>query len=352
MCIPALIRFFKKREIHDEPDERKVHSHNKPSMGGIAIFLGFFIPTLLAGIWDLTSSFYASIVISLFAILVIGVFDDLKSVRPLVKLGVQIPAALALCYFADLRIVSFEGLMGIQEIPLIFSYAITVFTVIVITNAVNLIDGLDGLAGTITLIISIAFGSWFLAIGDISYSILCFALSGAVIGFLIFNWEPAKIFMGDTGALFIGFFVAATSIYFLKRNAELPVSSFYKFNAPITVALSIIVIPMFDTLRIFFLRAIKGKSPFSPDQNHLHHLIMKLGFGHARTVLFLSLANIFFIIISTSLSLFLSDNWLVPIETVLALSLTQFLIIKNRKENKILEKISSKREKLNLSKAS
>src|SRR5688572_21651994 len=203
LIVPVIIKYSLRKNLVDIPGRRKIHKKVTPSMGGIAIFIGFFISSL---IWiDIQGwATIKFILVALFVIFFIGVRDDLVPLRAMVKLMGQIMAASLLIFLFDLRIKSFYGLFGVHELPDIISYAMTYFTIIVITNSFNLIDGLDGLAGTIACLALIAFGVSFFLAGDMIFAILSFCMLGAVLAFLFFNWEPSEIFMGDTGALVIG----------------------------------------------------------------------------------------------------------------------------------------------------
>lgn len=263
-------------------------------MGGIAIFLGFFIASL---IWvDIIHwKEIRFILIALFMVFFIGVRDDLIPLRPIVKLVGQILTSSLLILLFDFRLKSFYGLLGIYDIPLIMSYVITLFTFIVITNSFNLIDGLDGLAGTIASISLLAFGISFFLVGETIYSIISFCMLGAVIAFLFFNWEPSEIFMGDTGALVIGMMISILAIHFIEFNNSLPITNPYKINAGVTGAVCFILIPLADTLRVFILRVAKKQSPFTPDKNHIHHYIMRLGLSHGKSTIFLGIIQVSFI---------------------------------------------------------
>lgn len=256
-------------------------------MGGIAIFIGFVVSAL---IWMEIPQWKETrfILIALFIVFFIGVRDDLVPLRPFMKLLGQIMAAVLLIALFDLRLKSFYGLLGIYDIPLVVSYGISLFTIIVITNSFNLIDGLDGLAGTIAGVALLAFGVCFYLAGDTVFAILCFSMVGAVIAFLFFNWEPSEIFMGDTGALVIGMMLAISSIHFIDLQYNLPVDNPYKFKAAISGAVSFIIVPLADTLRIFILRLIRKQSPFTPDKSHIHHNVMRLGFTHASSTVILA----------------------------------------------------------------
>lgn len=294
LIVPVIIKYSLQKNLVDIPGRRKIHKKVTPSMGGIAIFIGFFISSL---VW-IDMEGWAQIKFILFALFVIffiGVRDDLVPLRAFVKLIGQIVSAALLIFLFDLRIRSFYGLFGVYELAEPASIALTFFTIIVITNSFNLIDGLDGLAGTIAMIALIAFGVWYLLVEEYIFSVLAFSMVGAIFAFLIFNWEPSEVFMGDTGALVIGMFLATLTIHFIELNHELYSTNPYKFSAPIGAAASFIIIPLADTLRIVILRLVKGKSPFAPDKSHIHHALMRLGLTHAKTTLILGAIQLAFI---------------------------------------------------------
>jgi UDP-GlcNAc:undecaprenyl-phosphate GlcNAc-1-phosphate transferase len=301
LIIPVIIKYSLKKNIVDVPGRRKIHKKITPSMGGIAIFTGFFIATL---IWlDLQSWGYIKfILVALFIIFFIGVRDDLVPLRPLLKLFGQIMSASLLIFLFDLRLGSLYGLFNIYDIPGPVSYLLTIFTIIVITNSFNLIDGLDGLAGTIACIALVAFGTWFFLVGDNIFAIFSFSMLGAILAFLIFNWEPSEVFMGDTGALVIGMLLAILSIHFINLNFQLPTDSKFKFDASVSTAASFIIIPLVDTSRIIILRLLKRQSPFRPDKSHIHHAIMRLGKTHSQTTIILGITQILFIVLAIFLN--------------------------------------------------
>jgi UDP-N-acetylmuramyl pentapeptide phosphotransferase/UDP-N-acetylglucosamine-1-phosphate transferase len=255
-------------------------------MGGIAIFCGFFISLL---IWVEFSEWkeIKFILVSLFVIFFIGVRDDIVPLRPSLKLVGQVLAAIILISLFDLRLKSLYGLFGIYELPIIASYLLTLFTIIIITNSFNLIDGLDGLAGSVAIVALLSFGIWYFLVNDQVFAILSFAMLGAILAFLIFNWEPSEVFMGDTGALVIGMMLAILAIHFIDVNYNLYQDAEYRFNASVTTASCFIIIPLVDTLRIIILRLKKRQSPFTPDKSHIHHAIMRLGMSHSQTTLIL-----------------------------------------------------------------
>lgn len=179
---------------------------------------------------------------------------------------------------------------------------LTFLIILTLINAFNLIDGVDGLAGTLGLIGFFFFGSWFFLAHQYALSVLAFAMAGSILGFLYFNYSPAKIFMGDTGAMMIGFMMSVLAINFIEIN-RISVSSdsiFYIKAAP-AVALSVVIIPLFDLVRLFVVRILNKKNPFSADRNHIHHLLTLKGYSANKTVTLLALLEIFFIILSLAL---------------------------------------------------
>ena len=300
LIVPVIIKYSLKKNLLDIPGRRKIHKKVTPSMGGIAIFCAFFISSL---IWiNLTSwNEIKWILFALFVIFFIGVRDDLVPLRAVFKLIGQIFAATLLIVFFDLRIDSFYGIMGITDLPDAFSYLLTIFTIIIITNSFNLIDGLDGLAGTIAIIALCCFGTWFYLVGDSTFATLSFIMLGGILAFLIFNWEPSEVFMGDTGALVIGMLLAILAIHFINVNYGLPLESPYKFYSSIGTAACFIIIPLVDTSRIIILRLLKGQSPFKPDKSHIHHAIMRLGKTHSQTTIILAAVHVFYVIMAIAL---------------------------------------------------
>jgi UDP-N-acetylmuramyl pentapeptide phosphotransferase/UDP-N-acetylglucosamine-1-phosphate transferase len=297
LIVPVIIKYSLRKNLVDIPGRRKIHKKVTPSMGGIAIFCGFFISTL---IW-VDFQYWGEIkfiLVALFVIFFIGVRDDLVPLRAFVKLMGQIMAAGLLIILFDLRIRNMYGLFDVYELPLVVSYTLTLFTIIAITNSFNLIDGLDGLAGTIAIISLLCFGTWFYLVGDNVFAIFAYTMCGAILAFLIFNWEPSEVFMGDTGALVIGMTLAIISIRFMDLNYALPNDAPYKFYATISTAACFIMIPLVDTSRIIILRLWKRQSPFKPDKSHIHHAIMRLGKSHSQTTLILGATQIFFVCIA------------------------------------------------------
>lgn len=296
VIMPITIRILQANKILDSPNERKLHSACKPSLGGLPILIGFLCAVLLwmpLGKLGEYKYFLGGVVF----MSLLGLRDDLFDLRARQKLVGQIIAALFICSTMDIRLSSFNGLFGLYEIPLYLSYTLTIFTIIVITNAFNLIDGIDGFAGSVAVIVLTFFGVWFFLVGEVYFSLILFALVGSVIGFLFYNWYPSKIFMGDTGSLVLGFTISIAAVYFIEYNSKLLSSHIYKFNSGIFTAIGVLSIPLYDTIRVFVIRVWQKKSPLLPDNNHIHHSLLKLKFSHGKSTLILCSLNVVVILL-------------------------------------------------------
>lgn len=323
LILPVIIKYSLKKNLVDVPGRRKIHKKVTPSLGGIAIFLGFIIAVF---IW-LDLPYLAEIkflLVPLFMVFFVGVRDDLVPLRAYVKLIGQIVAACFLVFFFDIRLTGLYGILTIHELPLVVSYGLTLITIIVITNSFNLIDGLDGLAGTISSIALLFFGTWFFLVGDFIFAILAYAMFGAILAFLIFNWDPSEIFMGDTGALVIGLMLSIMAIHFINVNDSLGVRDYYKFTASVATAACAIIIPLIDTSRIIILRLSKGQSPLSPDKSHIHHAIMRLGMSHGQSTIILAIVHIVYIILAIAAHR-LGENWVLLGLLLFSIGLSVFL---------------------------
>ncbi|HPH86263.1 MAG TPA: MraY family glycosyltransferase [Ferruginibacter sp.] len=291
-AIPVIIQVAKDKKLFDEPDERKVHKAVIPTLGGLGIFAGFIIATLM-GVPSGTSAELQYFAAAAIVIFFLGMKDDVLILSASKKFIGQLIAAGILIKFGGVYINNMHGLLGVYQIPHIASIALSLFTIIVITNSFNLIDGVDGLAGSLGFLTTIVFGTYFFYIGQLTYAVMAFALAGSLISFLIYNFSPAKIFMGDTGSLLLGLVNSILVIKFINlagtTGVSLPLES-----AP-AIGFSILMIPLFDTLRVFGLRILDRRSPFSPDRTHIHHFLLDLGFSHRKTTLTCVGANIVFI---------------------------------------------------------
>ncbi len=299
LSLPSLIKLAHKLHLLDVPDDRSSHQVSTPFLGGIAVFGGTFLSVIL---WLPFSNLVALkyILGSYLIIFMLGARDDVEPLTPLVKILGQLLVSCILVFGAGIRLTSLYGMFGIWEIPYLFSLFLTLFTIIVIINAVNLIDGIDALCSSFGLVAMAAFGTWFYLTDNMAYAILAATLGGSLIAFLRFNFPPAKIFMGDTGSLFIGLTCAVMAIQFIEANGQTPLHHVRFASAP-AIAMAVLILPLSDLLRVFFLRIMEGSSPFIPDRKHIHHILTDLGNSHARTTLILVGWNIASLILAISL---------------------------------------------------
>ncbi len=265
-------------------DERRVHNKPMPLMGGLAIYISVIISSLIFLPIDKT---LISIIIGGTIIVISGIIDDIKDLSPKVKLLFQIIAAIVLI-FGDVKIdfITNPFTKSNKLIPLNgFSIPITIFWVVGITNTLNLIDGLDGLSSGVAMIASLSFLFVANKFNYIPVIIMSSIVAGSCLGFLPYNFNPAKIFMGDTGALFLGFMLASISIEGVMKSVA---------TIAIVVPIIILGVPIFDTTFAIFRRLLNGKSIAEADKGHLHHRLLEMGFSQRKTVLILySISAIF-----------------------------------------------------------
>ncbi len=278
IIIPPLNQYIQKKGLFDQPGMRKEHTSPIPTMGGIAIFAGMIIALFLWFPFE-SSVIQVSFFFSITALLLLGMMDDLRDLSAKYKLAIQLALA-SLMAVAGIRITSFEGFLGVYELPLATQYTITILAITGITNAFNLIDGIDGLAGGLGFMSLVSLGMFLTLSGDVKTALIAFALAGGLFAFLYFNLNPARIFMGDTGSLLVGFVIAVLCIRLMQVNVINPPLS--PIGSPVFV-LSIVLLPVFDTARVFSLRIWKGLSPFVADKSHIHHLLTNRGFSHSFT---------------------------------------------------------------------
>ena len=300
--IPTILRVAHQKNLFDEPDHRTVHKGRIPTLGGLAIFIGFmFTYSLFVDWFEFTKiPFLIPAIIIIFGI---GIKDDILVTAPIVKLLGQIIAALIIVGMGDLRITDLHGFFGLN-INYLASVIISVFIMIFIINGFNLIDGIDGLAAITGIITIVSFGIWFYINGNYHIPIMSSALVGGLLAFSYYNVfsKRQKIFMGDTGSLLLGFLLSVVAIHFSEFTIPSKFPNHpYTMNSGPAVALAILIVPVIDTTRVFFLRVSQGKSPFTADKNHIHHRMLALGFTHIQTSLILGTVNIAFVILGYSL---------------------------------------------------
>lgn len=322
-AIPSIIYVAHIKNLLDTPGERRVHEVLTPRLGGLAIFAGFMSALMIFGnLGEGVQHLLAGCIILFF----IGLKDDMVDVSAFKKFFVQILATGIVMFMADIRITSFQGILEIHDLDIGISYAFTFLVIIGITNAINLIDGLDGLAGSLVFLATSIFGYLFLEYGGTKYNpyaIVSFCLAGGILGFLRYNFKNAIIFMGDTGSLVCGFIIAILSIQLVEMRTV---------DAAPSLAISILFIPIFDTIRVFGHRIIKGNSPFMPDRNHIHHLLLDCGLSQTVTVIVIFTVSLLVIGLSMFFSKFGNLNLILL--QIVAFAFLYIVIYFAKKNNK------------------
>lgn len=347
LLTPIVILFLKKMELMDSPGGRKIHNGFIPSMGGIAFVLSTFVAVLA---W-LDSQLIMEIrfLLAAFGLMFfVGLRDDMVNMSAFQKLAGQFIAAYLVVVMSDIRLTGLYGFFGVYDIPIWVSYVISIFTILVLTNSFNLIDGLDGLAGSISLVTFLFLGWWFMEADLTSYSVFSFILVGSILSFLVYNWHPAKIFMGDTGSLSLGFALAVLTILFIDKNGTMANYEGWKFNAPIASGVALLIIPIYDTSRIFIKRMLKGKSPMAPDKSHVHHFLLRMGLRHDQvtlTLVFIKLGFISLIFLGSNFNDHVMLPLVIGLAVVLGLRLDSLTLKRVKKIYKKAPPILSKRSK-------
>ena len=278
---PLVRRFaFKIGAIDIPKDNRRMHKKPTPRIGGLAIIFGFTVGTLCFA--QPSRQLYGTLA-GAAIIAVMGVIDDCKNLPAKLKFVIQIIAALVVVFAGDIKIDVFTNPNFLSDnpywvLPEWLSVTLTVIWIVFITNAVNFIDGLDGLAAGVSAIMSISLVFISIRVGEYSIAILGIALMGSCFGFLPFNFNPPKIFMGDTGSTFLGFMLATLSI-----------QGVFKSYAVISFAVPLLILglPLFDALFAMIRRILRGQSPMTADRGHLHHRLVDMGFSQKQTVFIL-----------------------------------------------------------------
>lgn len=324
-AIPSIIGIAKEKHLFDEPNERSSHTTKTPSLGGIAIFAGMIFSIVL---WTPFREFgnLQYILCAFLIIFLIGAKDDISPISPFKKVVAQVLAASILIYKSNIRLTSLYGFFGVdQQLGEGFYIIFSLFVILVIINAFNLIDGINGLAGTLGVLICATLGCWFFMIDRVEFAIVAFATVGAVVAFLKYNFTPAKIFMGDTGSLLIGVISAILIVKFIDINYYLENSNPYKFFAAPAVGFGIMIVPLFDTLRVFITRILRGQSPFHADRRHIHHLLIDYGYTHMQATTMLVLVNVLFIVFVFYFHKQWNQHWLFFTVVATAAALTLWL---------------------------
>lgn len=299
VLIPILVAVCNKLKLFDQPNQRKVHKHSIPRLGGTV-----FMPAMLLGMitglsfevgFNETVALQPStlfMILGAIMIYAIGILDDLHGLGAKLKFVVQFVAALILP-LCNLYIDDMHGLLFMHQLPTWASYLITVFVIILVVNAINLIDGIDGLASSLSILILLAFAYLFYQLEATMFVLLALSLAGSVVAFFIYNvfghLGKNKIFMGDTGSLFLGYVIAYMAVKYQMSNGLFP----YR-ESSLLISYTLLIVPTFDLTRVAFARLLKHRSIFDADKTHIHHRIMDMGVSmHVALVIILLLFVVF-----------------------------------------------------------
>lgn len=338
--IPAILNFCKVKNLYDIPNARKIHSNAVPRLGGISFIPSMFIAFAVALLYVNSTeklirinlwSFY--FLISTLLIYGMGIIDDILGLSPTVKFIVQIMAACMLP-FAGLYINDLYGFMGIHRLPFHVGAPLTVLMIVFIDNALNLIDGIDGLAASLSIIGLVGFFIIFATQGVWTYAILITGLIGVLVAFLYFNLfgdpnKNKKIFMGDSGSLTLGFILSIMCVKYTMYNPNVMLSHKFDF----IMAFTLLMVPMFDVVRVFIVRLYHKKSPFQADKRHIHHKFMAAGLSQHQTLVIIIALALLYIVINFLLLKVMSNTWAFMIDVALYIILNLILNQKVKKHS-------------------
>lgn len=300
--IPKITSIVRYKQLMDNPNERSSHSTATPSLGGMAFFIVLIISFYFSGHYDY-SGLSASIIPGLTILFFLGLKDDLVVLSPRTKVAGQIVACFFLLSNTGFVVTSLHGFLGIYEIPFWVGTCLCMFVMLAVINSFNLIDGIDGLAASIGIVAFSGFLIFFVMVDSYFLALTSLAMVGILVAFLYFNLSTKrKIFMGDTGSMLIGFMLGVMTIrLFAMEDVQLARLPFDVENLPIMVV-AFLIVPLFDTSRVMLIRLINGKGPFSPDRNHMHHvLIDAYCISHRRASFLIANVNILFVVLFASL---------------------------------------------------
>lgn len=331
--IPAIIRLSLVKRLYDLPDERKKHNTRISPLGGMAIFGGMIISFVFFTA-HLANPALNSVLVALFILFITGVKDDLYPLTPYKKMIGQLLAVSIVIFQGNIRFESMYGLFDIFELPYWISVVISYFFFLGIINSFNFIDGINGLSSGIGIVVSITFAIWFYYLDEQLFLILSLAIAGSQLAFLPYNLVNARIFMGDSGSMILGFLAALLTIYYLQANERFSDSVLLHIDAMV-FTLAVLIIPIMDTVRVIFVRLfILRRSPLKADRNHIHHVLLDIGLTHVQATLILLTMNVFFILLTYFLNEYIRAKYLILTISLLAILLSQipFYIKTKRKK--------------------
>ncbi len=293
IIIPKIVKVAHIKNLFDIPNHRSAAKKATPRLGGFALLGGFLIGFIVAADSfniDPLKYMFAGII----AMFLIGIKDDFIGLAARKKFVIQLIMAFYLVVAGNYIITDLHGFFGLNELYYPVSVVLSVIIIVGIINSINLIDGIDGLASGLSLLISLVYGTFFFHAGELLYALVCFSLNGSLVSFFIYNvfGKKNKVFLGDGGSLILGTTISLLTIHF---NEFTPTTANFPLGLP-AISFAIIMVPVIDTIRVFAIRISQGRSPFSPDMNHIHHNLLRLTNSHIKTTLIILVANSLFII--------------------------------------------------------
>jgi len=287
------IRKISKKLGHfDAPNDRSSHTDFVPTLGGISFYISLVVFFFFSNFYNINDT-SLSIILAITIMFLVGLTDDLKDLTPSVKFLGQLLALSILIIQSDYRILSFHGFLGIYELNMFFSVSISMFLIIAFINAFNLIDGIDGMSSITGIVISACFGFLFYKLQLFFFMFISFAIISMLLAFLRYNFSSKKkIFMGDTGSLVIGLVLGLLTLKLLTLQSEtFSALAIHRSELPLLL-LIILIVPAFDLCRVSLIRLKKRVSIFSPDRNHIHHLLIDSGLSHKKASILSGLTNL------------------------------------------------------------
>ncbi|MBU2948245.1 glycosyltransferase family 4 protein [Zobellia uliginosa] len=298
LTIPKIIKVVEHKRLMDDPNQRSSHSLRTPTLGGVSFFYVLILALFFIRDRDLFDEAMYMIP-ALTVLFIIGLKDDLVVISPGAKLLAQVFAIIFILINPSFTIHSLNGFLNINEIPYYLYLIIAGFMMLTIINSYNLIDGIDGLASVVGIVIMVIYTTIFYMTGEYFFALISITMNASLMAFLGFNLSSdKKIFMGDTGSLIVGLIISILTLKFLALRptayTELP---FLLENAPL-IAISILIVPLFDTARVFTIRIANKKGPFSPDRNHTHHVLIDYwGLTHKQASFIIGCFNLLFVML-------------------------------------------------------
>lgn len=306
-----LIQFLKKNKAYQKVELRKFQRKFIPEFGGLGFGYSMFLNLFIFGSFDQIEELKL-ICTAIFFVFALGMGDDSLHFRARVKFAVSLLISVFFVFETDYRISTFHGLLGIEMLPDWFSYGFTIFFMMALTHGFNLADGIDGLAGSLAVTVLGILGIWFFVVEEVAFALFSFTLMGGLLAFLKFNWFPAKIFMGDTGSLTLGFSIAILVLLFFNVNERLPIGDPARITASFSMGLMLVGYPVLDTSRVLIRRILTKRNPFKADATHIHHVLLESKLNHGDATKLIGFSHLFLVLVTYEFSS-LEDSLLIPI---------------------------------------